>query len=180
MMSWTPFEINGIIYSLEHLRSSTLIAVRPATEAYPERNIRIYIVYSDHCFTAHVGESDKWIYTCGDGRSKRYFCLGRYSYSLRLPELVNKLISHNVALGRTLHQHHETFFYLEEHFMGIDYRIFFEITKSRHPGSEIRLKVITAYPLEKWAGPVGTTGRFSFWHIFDARIRELKLAVRRR
>lgn len=180
MNLWPPFEINGVRYVLDHLRATTLTAVRPASSHFASRSIRVFIIFSDHCFTAHTAVSEKWVYPYSIGRHKRYFCHERYSCSKHLPELVIKLINDNAILGRTLHQHHETFFYLEEYFMGVDYRLFFEITQSQHPCSEIRLKVTTAYPLEKWAAPVGTTGRFSFWHIFDARLNGLKLPTRRR
>lgn len=180
MTSWLPFEINGEVYTLEHLRASTIIAVRPASHDYPVRQLRVYIVYTDHCFTAHQAESELWIYPHSPGKHRRYFCRERYSYSYRLPELINKLIGDNAILGRAPHQHHETFYYLEEHYMGVDYCLFFDITKNNHPENDIRLKVITGYPREKWAGPVGVNGRFSFWHIFDARMKGLKLPTRRR
>lgn len=180
MTCWLPFEINGEIYTLEHLRASTIIAVRPASHDFPARQLRIFIVYTDHCFTAHQATSELWFYPHSPGNHRRYFCRERYTYSCRLPDLVNKLINENAILARAPHKHQETFYYLEEHYMGADYCLFFEITKNNHPASDIRLKVMTGYPREKWAGPVGVNGRFSFWYIFDARMKGLKLPTKRR
>jgi len=180
MTFWPPFQINGVIYTLDHLRASTIVAVRPASDDFPTRKLRIFVVYTDHCFTAHQAESELWVYPYAPGKHQRYFCPQRHSYSFRLPELINKLINENALLGRTLHQHQETFYYLETHYMGVDYCLFFEITKNKHPVGDIRLKVMTSYPREKWAGPVGVNGWFSFWHIFDARMKGLKLPTRRR
>lgn len=180
MTSWLPFEINGATYTFEHLRASTLISVRPASNDFPARRLRIFIIYSDHCFTAHQAESELWIYPHAAGKHPRYFCRERYSCSLRLPELITKLIKENTLLGRVIHQHNESFYYLEEHFMGVDYCLFFEITKNNHPENDIRLKVKTGYPKEKWASAVSINSNFSFWAIFDARMKGLKLPVRRR
>ncbi|EGT3580017.1 hypothetical protein GF718_21260 [Citrobacter braakii] len=178
LIKWPKFSIAGNNYCLSHLDAKVVTVHRPATENYPARSLRVFISYSNHCFTNHYpdeGTDDLYIYPhCDDGR---YFCMDRYEGSLILPQLIPGLIEKNVLLGRTLKERRETFYYLEEHCMGRDFRLFFKIDKSNHHASDIRLLVTSCHPEEDWAEPVGVQGRFTIWRIIDARINGENLAV---
>lgn len=178
MLIWPGFSAPPAVYDLSHLNAQVITVKRAASGPYPERSLRIFVSYSNHCFTNHFadeGTDDSWIYPhTNDGR---YFCRDRYEGSLLLPALLPKLIEANIMLGRTLKKARETFFYLEEQHMGRDFRIFMKIDKSNHPASDVRLIVTSCHPEEDWADPVGVQSWFSVWRIMDAKISGEALAV---
>lgn len=166
----------GRNYTLSHLAPSNISITRAATGCYPAKTVRFFISYSDHCFTKHFAEGGDETLLYED--SRRYFCTERYTGSLLLPALIPQLIGNNILLGLTMNGHRESFFYLEEHYMGVSYRLFFDISPSSHPASDIRLKVTTAYPEDRWAASVGVHARFNIWRVIDARMAGEKLATK--
>lgn len=178
MLIWPGFTNAHYLYDLSHLNARVIVVTRAASGEYPARSLRVFMSYSNHCFTNHFadeGQDDTSIYPhAGDGR---YFCKERYQGSLVLPGLVPELIERNIMLGRALKERRETFFYLEEHSMGRDFRIFMKIEKSNHSDSDIRLIVTSCHPEEAWAGSVGVQGRFSIWRVMDAKMSGEALAV---
>lgn len=179
-MSWRPFEHDGVVYELDHLNSSVITVTREAAEQYPERQLKVFLSYGDHCFTGHHGESDEWIYPYAKGQADRYFCSDRYEYSKHLPDLVPKLIDENVYILKTFNKHREQFFHLETRYLGIDYRLFLEVSKSNRGDSDVRIKVVSAYEQEVWSNPVTGQGRFKFWSVIDARLQDKELVVKER
>lgn len=172
----SDFTHDGRVYTLSHLNASVVSITREATDTFPARTVRFFLSYSNHCFTKHFPELDDETLLYED--SRRYFCTERYEGSLLLPTIIPTLIRNNIMLGLTMNGHRESFFYLEEHQMGVLYRLYFDISLSNHPGSDIRLKVTTAHPQDDWADPVGVTARFTFWRVIDARVSGDKLAVK--
>lgn len=172
-MSFWP---NFRTYSMRHLDASVISVKRAATETHPAKIVRFFVTYSNHCFTKHFAENDDETLLYED--SRRYFCTERYAGSLLLPGLIPILIQNNILLGLTMKERRESFFYLEEHHMGVTYRLFFDISSSSHPASDIRLKVTTAYPEDDWAADVGVQARFTIWRVIDARLAGEKLAIR--
>ncbi|MGL5267712.1 MAG: hypothetical protein ACRC9E_16075 [Plesiomonas shigelloides] len=170
------FNHGGEVYSLSHLTPSVISVERAATDTHDAKTVKFFVSYSDHCFTKHYAEGGDESLLYED--SHRYFCPERYACSLSLPELIPSLIQKNIVLGLTMYEHRESFFYLEEHYMGVLYRLFFDIAPSKHPASDIRLKVKSAYPQDSWASDVGVRAYFSFWRVVDARLSGESLAVR--
>lgn len=170
------FNHGGRVYSLSHLTPSVVSIERAATDNYAAKTIRFFVSYSNHCFTKHYAENGDESLLYED--SGRYFCSERYECSLALPALIPALIQNNILLGVTMNEHRESFFYLEEHYMDVLYRLFFDIAPSIHPASDIRLKVTTAYPQDRWARSVGVRARFNFWRVVDARLNGERLAIR--
>lgn len=161
LLRWPDFSIANHTYTLSHLAAKVITVTRPANDKFPARSIRVFLSYSNHCFTNHFptdGTDDEYLYHHDD--DGRYFCMDRYEGSLLLPDLIPQLIKTNVYLGRALKERRETFYYLEEHCMGRDFRLFFKIDKSNHQNSDIRLLVTSCHPEEKWASPVGVQGYF--------------------
>ena len=170
------FTHGGKVYRLSHLNHSVIRVTRAATATHPAKTVRFFVTYSNHCFTKHFAENDDESLLYED--SRRYFCTERYEGSLLLPGLIPILIENNVLLGLTMKERRESFFYLEEHHMGVTYRLFFDISSSSHPASDIRLKVTTAYPEDDWAADVGVQARFTIWRVIDARLAGEKLAIK--
>lgn len=177
MRIWPNFEVDGIEYNLEHLTGKEFTYIRAATDTNPARNIRFYIEYSNHCFTEHYGEHE---YPHGASHEIRYFCQVRYEHSKNIFSLIRDIISNNIFMQMTFSEHREQFYYLEEHFHGVDYRIFLEISKSHHQNSDVRLKVVSAYEPRAHSQAVGGTGWFRFFSIVDARLNGSKLQRKRR
>lgn len=133
LLKWPDFSVADNHYDLSHLNPGVITVTRAATEQYPARSVRIFLSYSNHCFTNHFaddGTGDEFLYHHVD--DGRFFCMDRYEGSLLLPGLIPDLIERNVLLGRQLKERRETFFYLEEHRMGRDFRLYFKIDKSNH------------------------------------------------
>lgn len=172
---WSDFIHSGEVYRLSHLDPRVVPVTRDATEQHQARTVKFYISYADHCFTKHFAENDdeSLLYQ----NSRRYFCTDRHAGSLKLPAIIPQLITNNVTLAVSIKEHRESFFYLEEHLFGVTYRLFFDLAKSNHPASDIRLKVLSAYPEESWAAPVSVAARFTFWRVIDARLSGEKLAI---
>jgi len=175
-MNWNDFTHNKISYSFSHLNPRVVSVTRAATNNFPAKTVRFFVSYSNHCFTKHFADNDDESLLYED--SERYFCRERYEGSLLLPGLIPTLIERNILLALTMFEHRESFFYLEEFHMGVEYRLFFDISISNHPASDIRLKIKSAYPQEPWADAVGSAGHFNFWRVVDARLAGEKLALK--
>lgn len=117
--------------------SSVISVTRATTETHPAKTVRFFVTYSNHCFTKHYAENDDETLLYED--SRRYFCTERYAGSLLLPSLIPILIENNILLGLTMKERHESFFYLDEHNMGVTYRLFFDISPSNHPVKLMRV-----------------------------------------
>lgn len=179
LLKWPDFSVDNHHHDLSHLNAKVITVTRAATEQYPARSVRVFLSYSNHCFTNHFadeGTGDEYIYPhANDGR---YFCMDRYEGSLLLPKLIPELIQRNVVIGRQMKERRETFFYLEEHCMGRDFRLYFKIGKSNHQNSDIRILVTSCHPEEAWAQPVGVQARFNIWRVIDSKLNGEVLAVK--
>ena len=177
MRFWPNINIDGIEYDLTHLIGKEFSYRRAATQSYPERIVRFYVEYSNHCFTEHFGDHE---YEHGAEHEIRYFCSKRYDHSKGIYDLIKKVISENVFMQLTFNEHREQFYYLEEHYNNTDYRLFIEISKSNHANSDVRLKVVSAYEPRPESASVGGLGWFRFFKIVDARIAGIKIERKRR
>ncbi|GAA0814313.1 hypothetical protein GCM10009111_11020 [Colwellia asteriadis] len=177
MRIWPSIKIDETDYDLAHLTGKEFSYKRAATQDYPEKTVRFYLEYSNHCFTEHFGDHE---YGHGADHEIRYFCSKRYEHSKGIYDLIKKVISENVFMQLTFNEHREQFYYLEEHYNNTDYRLFIEVSKSNHTNSDIRLKVVSAYEPRPGSDSVGGSGWFRFFKIVDARIDGRKLERKRR
>ena len=102
MSAWPEFNNNGTVYDLSHLHPKTMKITREATDSHPSKDVRIFLSYSDHCFTDHYGEDDSWIYTNAQGYKTRYFCRERYEYSFEIDNILKRVFRDNVYITRTM------------------------------------------------------------------------------
>lgn len=177
MHNWPDFEIDGKKYDLSHMRGVNFTYERPATERESSKQIRFYMQYSDHCFTEHYGEH---IYPHYKGYHERYFCPKRYEHSKGIYQLVSKIIHENRYVGHTFNEHRDQFFYIEENYMDVEYRLFLEVSCSNNPKSDIFIKVVSAYEPRPGSAQVTGTGWHKFLSVVDARINGIKIERKRR
>lgn len=175
MNKWPPFENSGTKYDLSHLDARSIIVHREASDEHPEKTVRIFIKYSDHCFTDHHGDDESWVYPYTLGTKERYFSKERHEYSLELPKVILRLFHENLYLKRTFNDRREQFFHLDGKTLFLDYRVFLEINKFKNESHDIWIKVISAYPENNFANSVGGDRSFRIWRIIDARMDEAAL-----
>jgi hypothetical protein len=176
-LAWPNINISGVEYDLSHLRSREFTYIRPSNQKKSERPIRFFLSFSDHCFTEHYGEH---IYPYSPGDEERFFCEVRYEHSKHIFDLIKKLISENLHIQRTFNSHREQFYYLEEHYQNTEYRLFLELSKSSHPNSDLRIKVVSAYEPRTSSSPVCGQSWHKFLSIVDARINGVSLTNKKR
>jgi hypothetical protein len=179
MVKHQNFKKEDITFDLSHLDGQIITIVRPATDKYSEKKYQVWVTFSDHCFTGHAAKNndESWAYPLSEGR---YFCPYRYEQSKNLHGLLKDIIQKNAHLLRTFNEHREQFYYLDVEYIDVNYSIFFEISKSNHKNSELRIKIISAHEKEDWSSPVKGSYRFKFWSLVDARINNKELAFKKR
>ncbi len=177
-MSWADFTRSETTYDLTHLNTVKFNYTRPASDTGAQKQLRIHLSFSDHCFTDHFGEDESWIYPYSS--SSRYFCEVRYELSKHLPDLIRSLLDHNAYVLLTLMRHREQFFYLEDEFHGETYRVFLEVSAPRANYADIRIDVKSAYDEKPWAKPVSGSVRYRLWRVIDARLQGVPLERKRR
>ena len=178
MIKHENFKKGEITFNLGHLDGHVFKITRQATETHPEKNINVWITFSNHCFTGHFAKNDdeEWIYPS----TSRYFCPVRYEHSKHLPALIPYLINENIHLLKTNYKHKEQFYHLNTTYLDINYSVFLEIDKSTSPKSDLRIKVVSAYEQDDWANKVSGKARFKFWSIIEARLTGVKLEYNNR
>lgn len=178
MSAWPEFNNNGTVYDLSHLHPKTMEITREATDSHPSKDVRIFLSYSDHCFTDHHGEDDSWIYTNAQGYKTRYFCRERYRYSFEIDNILQRVFRDNVYIKRTMNEKKEQFFYLDVNTLFCDFRLFLEIEKHHKQDHDIWMKVVSAHPEKPYANPVGGD-YFKVWRVMDARQSNIELPPRK-
>ncbi|WP_335919111.1 hypothetical protein [Shewanella algae] len=178
---WSPFAIGEKSYDLSHLNGCNITSVRKASDdgKNPEKIIKIYLTFGYHCFTEHFGDH-VFNHPLGTSDEERYFCTRRYDLSKNLRALIEDILDKNPYLGRSFFRRHERFFYVEANYEDETYRVFMKISKSNHPGSDVRIEVVSAYPEDDYSDPVASDGRFRIHRIIDAKISGENLPKRQR
>ena len=156
---WAPFSHLGRIYDLTHLHPFEVSFEQPAQGAKPPIVYTVDVTFSLHCFTKSppkTGGYDRgMIYR--SAREDRLFDIGRYEYSLHLPEIIRTL-----AQRKCMHTGHGNFFTVElvtENGQTVDYEVFFTASKSARKG-RVTLFIQSAFVREKKKLPPGKPVRF--------------------
>lgn len=144
MIHWKPFEFEGVIYDLAHLHPKSLIYQQAATGGKPEREYKVDVIFSLHCFTRGIKPDEKphqsLLYA--DSRERRIFDFGRYALSKWLPQIVDEL-----NRRKCYHSGKGNFFVVEvvtEQGEKLEYEIFFEASRASKKGV-VNLYVQSAY-----------------------------------
>ena len=142
-MLWPAFTYKGTVYDLAHLHPKPVVYVRSAEGDQPERQYKVDITYSLHCFSHKIktGECPEPGLLCSDHVETRVFDFDRWKLSFRLPEIIEALMQQ-----KCFHTGHNNFFTIEL-LAGksiVKYEIFFTVSKSSIKG-RLNLFVQTAF-----------------------------------
>jgi hypothetical protein len=144
MIHWKPFEFDGVIYDLAHLHPRSLVYQQAATGGKPEREYKVDVIFSLHCFTRGIKPDEKphqsLLYA--DSRERRIFDFERYALSNRLPQIVEELYR-----GKCYHTERGNFFVVEvltEQGKKLDYEVYFKASRAATKGV-VNLVVQSAY-----------------------------------
>jgi hypothetical protein len=144
MIQWNPFEFQGVLYDLTHLHPKPVIYRQAAVAGKPEREYRVDVLFSMHCFTRGIKDGEKpdagLLYR--DSRECRVFDFRRYALSWYLPTIVEGL-----QQRKCYHSGKGNFFVVEiltEEGEKVDYEVFFEASRSSKKGV-VNLYVQSAY-----------------------------------
>lgn len=177
MHIWGEFQAGETTYNLSHLNGKEIELIQPEKQNFPQNVFPIYLSFGDHCFTKHYGD-DAYIYSEYNGKT-RYFCTERYELSLGLPSYIVNLLNTNPYLKCSFTNKKEKFFYIEENYIDITYRIFMNIDKNNRNNNGLRLKVVSAYREENYAQRVVSNGEFRLFRILSAKLKGELLSQRK-
>jgi len=97
---WHDREINGMVYSFNHLRSFDMPVVKKAKGGLAEFKVMVRVVFDCHVVTEKISldeyDEQNLQYWKDTGGHCRKFNLSRYTCSLRLPTLISELTTGKV------------------------------------------------------------------------------------
>jgi len=129
MIYWEPFVFENVTYDLGHLHPFKMVINQAATKDKPERQYKIQVIFSLHCFTkSQKGQeqidTDK-LYR--DNREVRIFDFERYELSKYLKGIIE-----DIGQKKCFHTGHGNFFIIElltNNQERIEYEVYFTISK---------------------------------------------------
>ena len=137
--------MNGNAYAMDHLHPLLWEVTISAKAPNPERNLKIVVSYSMHCFTRKPSANedvaaDAWY---SDSRERRVFDSRRWSLSKQLPSIIAGL-----ERRRCLHSGREEFLTVDivEDSRKFEYAVFFTVTKAnKTEGADLNLFINSAH-----------------------------------
>ena len=144
-MYWPPFRYQRKSYDLTHLHPKTITYIQPANEKEkkPAREYLVDVIFSLHCFTrGGESESPEPALFYSDDRETRVFDFRRYALSLKLPGIIDQLMSR-----KCFHTGKDNFFTVEladEAGNRVEYEIYFTLSMSSTKGV-LNLFIQSAY-----------------------------------
>lgn len=158
-MNRNKFNLNGVDYDLSHLNDYVWNLKQAASGDKPERNYRIKIIFSCHCFTKGRTETDLDSLLYSEKQEQRTFCLDRYKASLTLRdhifELQNGYVFINDGGKKSRKQN-----YLKIPTSTGNYEIYFTLSKSSDERVDLNLFVQSAFL--RTHGGAGKLGKIRF------------------
>lgn len=136
-LNWEEFTILGKTFCCRHLKPSAY------TTELQTGKVTLHITYGNHCFT---DEKENGPMLFGEGRYARYWCQERYDHSLELPNILMTALATNAYCVPHYSGDNEQYHYIEAG----DYAIFFNLNKPQGTVDQLKLKVVSAYPIAEW------------------------------
>lgn len=155
-----PLKIDGRVYSFSHLEPVTLCFFSQAVN----RDLRIHVTYSNHCFTSGWCESShpegQPVLKDGGGRP-RTFCEVRYRLSKGLPAIVEQLNTAQCKVWQT-HARRNWAYSVRVDDPAGPYHVFLSVNRAATgKAQDIDVMIESAYH-ETDGGPQ-LLGRMGFW-----------------
>ncbi|RXN85276.1 hypothetical protein C7R54_22555 [Achromobacter aloeverae] len=146
MPYFTPVQMGGVVYPLDHLEPFTF----DFHSERAKRNLRVHVTYSNHCYTKKYDPvaTTGWPTLLDARRQMRVFCPVRYRLSHGLPAHIAALNNPGVRVWETARERNWC------HTLRVEsipdpYYVFFDLARAtaalRHR-QELRLTVESAYP----------------------------------
>ncbi len=143
-MNWTQFTIKGKTYCCRHLQPRIYHAQLDG------QAVTIQITFGNHCFTDEKEESVLLF-----PREGRYWSQERYERSKQLPQLIAQALDTNSYCVAHYSNQNEQYHYVEAD----DYAIFFTVHKPQNSTDRLKIKVVSAYPIEEWGRSAIPSGK---------------------
>lgn len=158
-MIWTEFVIGGKTYCCRHLSPSTY------KTNIGGKDVEIQITYNNHCFT---DEKENGPVLFNEGRRTRYWSQERYDASQDLPGIIAHALDSNAYCVPHYSGDNEQYHYIEAG----DYAVFFNLNKPDNTEDQLKLKVVSAYPIEEWGkGAIPKGSPYKINYVFSLRLQ---------
>lgn len=172
MKAWKSYRQSGVVYSLEHLHSSSITYTPRGNPHGPVRDYKLIVGYSHHCFTRQPYDNenpspDQW-YPHADER--RIFDQIRYEYSLNLPAIMTDI--HNQQIWHTGHGNFLTVEMLSAQNVHHTYAVYFHLGRDSHGHGDLYIYVQSAYP--RFDNPTPRKRRIRFQVIANDTFHDFK------
>lgn len=143
--SWPAFVHNGVRYELNHLDSFEHVYEKPAQGDKPAVEYRVFVYFSDHCFTERQKPGDDPLlkYPHSPPAKPRTFDVARYELSKKLPDLVRNLMGR-----KCFHTYHGNYFIIEittHEGVRVEYEVYFKPYREQSD-RQLRLVIESAFP----------------------------------
>jgi hypothetical protein len=177
-MMWSSFAHSGTDYDLSHLHPFVHTFVQPAKDSKPARTYSVQVIFSLHCFTHALKNSEDATgpLAYADSRETRSFDFARYEQSLLLPEMVRALPG-----SPCFHTGHGNFFTVrhldaatgrESH-----YEIYFVASRSSSKAAPLNLFVQSAYVRDRAHGGKKPTKKIGIFVILHNTLKRQLIAT---
>ena len=153
-IKWNEFEHENKNYKLDHLWPETVTFTVPAKGDLPEKNYRVQIIYSLHCFTRGMKDTDCATLKYSDSKEDRTFCFDRYDYSFHLPKIIRALNE-----GYVFHTNHSSYLRLDNNGPN-HYEVHFTLSRTKQKEADLLLRVNSAF--ERTKGQTQKAGKVKF------------------
>lgn len=144
-MRWRAHEDGqGQRYELHHLHPFQVTMSLSAKGTHPQRDVRVHVSFSLHCFTREQVSDDPHSQRYSDKREVRTFCTERFQLSHGLPDIVRTLPARRCGLAKN-----DNFLTIDLPKEGLRYGVFFNVRRLKSAGpNAVELVVQSAYALD--------------------------------
>lgn len=175
MIVWNDFSYNGKVYNLDHLRPFEYQYLQEAQGDKPEKNFRVQICFSSHCFTKSGVASSASLLNYSDAKSVRTFDFNRYELSKKLPEIIMSLNKR-----KCLHTKKGNFFTIDVDLPnGIkqEYEVYFNVSKVEPGLASIFVESAYVRDEEHMDGRPSTKHKVSLYVLLHNKLNNLPIKI---
>lgn len=147
---FSPYIYQSKSYDLSHLNSFEYVFIQSATDKAPQRKYKVFVEFSNHCFTSGTGtdsNSDREYRYRDSERNPRFFDFARYELSKNLPEIIKGLNTRICFQTKNVTRNFFTVEIYDNNGEPIEYEIYFSVYKTPKLGKKnLKLHIDSAFP----------------------------------